>query len=125
VFRPDGQGAITRITVKLGGVLGANAGDTGDTMTLERLQSGDTLIVPRAEQFYIYGEVTTPAKYRLDAGMTVLEALARAGGITPRGSERRIDIKRPTRDGRYQVFHAKLNEKIQPDDVIYVKESIF
>jgi polysaccharide export outer membrane protein len=120
VLRPDEQGAIRRFTVKLSGLSGADG-----TITIEHLQGGDKLVVPHAEQFYIYGEVTTAAMYRLQPEMTVLEAIARAGGITPRGSERRIDIKRPGKDGHYQVFHAKLNDRIQPDDVIHVKESIF
>ncbi len=120
VLRPDGEGAVRRFTVKLGGLSSAT-----DTVTVERLQGGDTVIVPRAEQFYIYGEVTSGAMYRLEEGMTVLEAIARAGGITQRGSEHRIEIKRTGKDGRYQIFHAKLNDKIQPDDVIRVKESIF
>ena len=58
-------------------------------------------------------------------GMTVIEAIARAGGVTPRGSERRVDIKRMAADGSYVTVKAKLNDPVKPDDVIHVKESIF
>lgn len=124
VLRPDGAGAVRKLTVKLPGLAGVG-GTPGGNMVLERLQGGDTLYVPRAERFYITGEVTAGAMYRLEPGMTVLEAIARAGGVTQRGSQSRIEIKRLTQDGRYVSFHGKLTDKVQPDDVIRVKESIF
>jgi polysaccharide export outer membrane protein len=120
LLRPNGQGGLQRLGVKLGGFSAS-----GDTSTMQSLQGGDTLYVPLAQQFYIYGEVTTSNMYRLEPGMTVLQAVARAGGITARGSERRIDIKRTDKAGHYVVFHAKLSDPIQPDDVVHVKESIF
>jgi polysaccharide export outer membrane protein len=120
VLRPDGQGGVHRTTVRLSGLT-----DTNDTVVIERLQGGDTLFVPHAERFYITGEVNAGAMYRLEPGMTVLEAVARAGGITQRGSQYRIEIKRPAKDGSYLSFHAKLSDRILPDDVIRVKESIF
>jgi polysaccharide export outer membrane protein len=57
--------------------------------------------------------------------MTVIQALARAGGVTPRGSERRVDVKRHAKDGKLVTQHARLDEPVQADDVILVKESIF
>jgi polysaccharide export outer membrane protein len=120
VLRPDGKGGVQRSTVSLAGFSG-----TTDSLATGGLQGGDTLYIPQAEQFYIYGEVGQPSMYRLEQGMTVLQAVARAGGITPRGSERRIDIKRTGPDGRYVIIHAKLAEQIRPGDVIHVKESIF
>jgi polysaccharide biosynthesis/export protein len=89
------------------------------------LQSGDTIFIPKAPQFYIYGEINKADRYRVEARMTVTEAIAKAGGITVRGSERRVDIKRLGADGKYVIVHAKPNDPIQPDDVLRVKESIF
>ncbi len=120
VLRPDGHGNVNRSTVELGGFTGQNA-----TTTTLALQGGDTVEVPRAQQYYIYGEVTAPNKYRLEPGTTVLQAIARASGITPRGSDRRVEIKRAGKDGSYVVIHAKPGDLIQPNDVIRVKESIF
>jgi polysaccharide export outer membrane protein len=121
VIRTDAGGNVTRTPVDLRGmVVGSGPGSS----SLD-LRGGDSLLVPRAEQFYIYGEVTTPSMYRLEPGMTVIQAIARAGGITQRGSERRIEIKRPTKDGKYVVIRAKADDHIEPDDVIRVKESIF
>jgi polysaccharide export outer membrane protein len=69
--------------------------------------------------------VTTPGRYRVEPEMTVIEAIARAGGITLRGSQRRVEIKRKQANGTYSTVKAKLGDLVQPDDVIQVKESIF
>lgn len=44
---------------------------------------GDTLYVGRAPQYYVYGEVQRPGVYKIETGMTVRQALAQAGGLTP------------------------------------------
>jgi polysaccharide export outer membrane protein len=120
VLRTDPQGNVARLPLDLKG-LSAGKG----AVSMLNLQGGDSVYVPKAEQYYIYGEVTAPNMYRLEPGMTVIQAVARAGGITVRGSDRRIDIKRPGKDGKYVMIHAKPDDLIAPDDVIRVKESIF
>jgi polysaccharide export outer membrane protein len=120
LLRQDASGTLQRYPINLRGL-----DDVKKAIPTQALHGGDSIFVPRAEQFYIYGEVTTPNKYRLEPDMTVVEAISRAGGITPRGSERRIDIKRRTPNGTYINIKAKLSELVQPDDVIHVKESIF
>jgi polysaccharide biosynthesis/export protein len=89
------------------------------------LRAGDSILVPKADEFYIYGEVTAPAKYRLEPNMTLVQAIVRAGGVTIRGSRNRVEIKRKGPNGETLVIKGKLDELIQPDDVIRVKESIF
>jgi polysaccharide export outer membrane protein len=120
VLRQDKDGKETRYPVDLKGL----ASGTGAVPSLT-LQGGDSVFVPKAEQYSIYGEVTTPGRYRVEPGMTVIEAIARAGGITVRGSQRRVEIKRKKPDGNYSNEKAKLGDLVQPDDVIQVKESIF
>ena len=119
VSRADAEGKINRFPIDLKALGDKSAPESA------RLQSGDEVTVPRAAQFYIYGEVTSPNKYRIERGMTVVEAIARAGGITARGSDRRVEIKRIGKDGQYVVQRAKPSDLVQPDDVIRVKESIF
>lgn len=119
IQRTETDGTSHRYPVAL------NETSRGQNVTAEKLKGGDSLVVPRAEQYYIYGEVNRPEMYRIEPGMTVVQAISRAGGITPRGSERRVDIKRSTGDGKSTVLHAKLDDPVQPDDVIHVKESIF
>ncbi|MGA2564974.1 MAG: SLBB domain-containing protein [Steroidobacteraceae bacterium] len=120
ILRTDAGGAVNRFPINLKG-LANGAG----TIPMQPVHSGDSLYVPRAQQFYIYGEVTKPDMYRLESGMTVIQAIARAGGVTTRGSERRVEVKRAGKDGKYVITHAKLSDPVQPDDVINVKESIF
>ena len=89
------------------------------------LQGGDVLFVDRASRFYIYGEVQRPSQYRLERNMTVLQALSVAGGLTARGTERGVRIKRQGPDGKIQVIQVKHDDLVQVDDVVYVQESLF
>jgi polysaccharide export outer membrane protein len=83
------------------------------------------VFVPRADQFYILGEVTKPDMYKLQPNMTVVQAISLAGGITAKGSSRRLEIKRRGPNGTDTVIKPKLDDLVQPNDVIRVKESIF
>ncbi|WP_444848129.1 polysaccharide export protein EpsE [Duganella caerulea] len=89
------------------------------------VQGNDVLFVERAPRFYIYGEVQRPGTFRLERSMTVLQALSTGGGLTPRGTERGLRIKRRGADGKLQVIDAKQDDLLQADDVVYVRESIF
>jgi polysaccharide export outer membrane protein len=122
ILRPDSSGTLQRTPVDLKGTL--NTQD-GAPAAFQTLRAGDSLFVPAAAQFYISGEVRTTGVLRLDSGMTVVQAIAKAGGVTERGSTRRVSIKRKNAQGGYSVISAKPEEKIQPDDVITVKERIF
>ena len=62
---------------------------------------------------------------KLQPGMSLIEALTIAGGVTRRGSTSRIEIKRKLPDGKFKTVSPKLNDELQADDVIRVKESIF
>ncbi len=86
---------------------------------------GDTVYVPRAATFYIYGEVARPGTYRIERNMTMRQALAAGGGLTARGTERRLRVVRRDAQGVPQKESADLNDPVAPDDVIYVNESIF
>ena len=89
------------------------------------LQGGETIYVERAPVFYIYGEVPRGGAYRLEPNMTVMQGIAAGGGLTPRGSDRRLKLRRPQGDGKIVETDVKLQDMIKADDVIYVKEAIF
>jgi polysaccharide export outer membrane protein len=89
------------------------------------IQAGDTLYVHRAPQFYVYGEVQRAGAYRVERQMTVLQALAMGGGLSPRGTERGIRIHRRGEDGATRVLTPQLNDTVLPDDVIVVREALF
>lgn len=114
-----GADGVDRYEVDLRDLLSAGAGQ------VVQLRAGDTIVVPKAPLFYIYGEVQRPNAYPLRGGMTVIEAIAVAGGLTPRGSSRRIEIKRNLKDGDTRRFDADIDNAVQPEDVINVKERIF
>lgn len=89
------------------------------------VQAGDTLYVQRAPQFYVYGEVLKAGAYRVERNMTVLQALSLGGGLNPRGTERGIRIHRRGDDGSVRVINPQLNDPVQSDDVIVVREALF
>jgi polysaccharide export outer membrane protein len=89
------------------------------------LAANDIIYVERAPRFYIYGEVQRPGAFRLERSMTVLQALAVGGGLTQRGTERGMQIKRRGADGKLQVIDAARDDMVQIDDVVYIKESWF
>lgn len=88
------------------------------------VQGGDTIFVNRAAVFYIYGEAQRPGAYRIERNMTVMQALAQGGGPTLRGSDKRLKLHRKGANGISEI-EPKLTDPVMPDDVIYVKESIF
>lgn len=89
------------------------------------LQGGDVIYVHRAPVFYIYGEAQRPGSFRIERGMTVMQALAQGGGPTVRGSQYRLRLHRRDASGSVVQTTPELDQPIQADDVIYVKESIF
>ncbi len=97
----------------------------GDTSANFDVQNGDTIFVEHAPVFYIYGEVQRAGAYRLEPNMVVMHALSLGGGLTTRGSERGLTIHRRMPNGTLRKLDAKLFEPVQPDDVIYVRESLF
>lgn len=97
----------------------------GDGTNNVELRSGDSVFVPRAPVVYVYGEVHKGGAVRLEPGMTVMQAISLAGGVTPRGSESRAKLRRKGADGKWKESDAKPFERVSPDDVVYVRESIF
>ena len=99
-----------------------SSGSPGDDI---ELFGGDTLYVYRAPEFYIYGQVQKPGQYRLEPGMTVMQALASGGGVTGKGTQRGIVRHRRDAAGKVKEESVSLDEDVQDKDVIYVKESLF
>ncbi len=89
------------------------------------LAAGDSLYVPRAPLFYIYGEAQKPGPYRVERHMTVMQALAAGGGPTARGSHSRLRLHRAGPDGAVVQSTPELTDLVQPGDVIFVRESLF
>jgi polysaccharide export outer membrane protein len=90
-----------------------------------KILPGDTLYVDKAPVFYIYGEVQRPGAYRLEKDMTVMQALSVGGGLTQRGTEKNMRMTRRDAQGRQVTVTPAMNDLLRPDDVIFVRESLF
>jgi polysaccharide export outer membrane protein len=88
------------------------------------LRPGDTIFVPRAETVFVLGQVRTAGEITLRGAMTVRQVLALAGGLTERGSTRRIQIVRQV-NGKEVTLGTNLQDKVQPGDTIVVRERLF
>ena len=88
------------------------------------LQDGDIINVPSAQHFYITGMVRNPGTHVLDPGMTVQQAIALAGGLNERGSDRRIKVSRLV-NGKLTELGVNLEDKIQPGDTITISGRFF
>jgi polysaccharide export outer membrane protein len=88
------------------------------------LQDGDIINVPVAQRFYISGMVRNPGFYVLDPGMTVQQAIALAGGLNDRGSDRRITATRLV-NGKSEDVKVELEDKVEPNDVLNIPSRFF
>ena len=86
---------------------------------------GDVIYVHRQPMFYIYGEVQRPGSYRIERNMTIRQALAQSGGLSPRGTERNLSVYRRGTDGTISASSANLDGPVRADEVLHVRESLF
>lgn len=84
------------------------------------LQPGDTLFVPDADNFFIYGAINRPGALPILPGMTIRQALALAGGVSATGSDKKVAL---FRDGK--EVDAGSDQRVEKNDVILVKERLF
>jgi polysaccharide export outer membrane protein len=148
-----GNATLMEVISNAGGVT-ANAGDTlvikrkilkpgaapseDETITVPLLEflegratggqvmvaDGDSIYVPRAAFAFVSGAVRTPGVYKITQGLTVLKAITLAGGFTQRAAKGKVSVIRKTAEGE-QSSPARLEDLVQPDDVVVVPESLF
>ena len=92
-----------------------------------RLKAGDFLVSPQVgvqlvthRSFYVLGEVGTPGSYEYRNGLTVITAVALAGGYTPRANRSSVTIARG--DCR---FATQADTSVSPGDIITISERFF
>ena len=98
------------------------AGDMSQNIQVSR---GDFILVPKMDRFYIQGEVNRTGMYRLERDMTVMQALSVGGGVSGRGSLKGMKVTRHKADGTTQKIGVELTDRLQPNDVLIVKERLF
>lgn len=92
-----------------------------------RLQAGDFLVSPEVgvqlithRSFYVLGEVGAPGSYEYRNGLTVITAIALAGGYTPRANRSSVTI------GRGDChFVTQAHTSVSPGDIVTVSERFF
>src|SRR3989454_153094 len=100
-----------------------------------RLEDGDTVLVPKGNTFFVFGEVKKPGAYQLDKETNVLEGITIAGGFTDKAAPGRTRVIRITDRGQ-QTLSIDMNDVIRrgqrdkairiiENDVIVVPESFF
>jgi polysaccharide export outer membrane protein len=74
--------------------------------------------------YYLYGEVTKPGEYPYSDGMTVLNAVATAGGFTYRANQKFVFVKRP---GQIKEQRVRLTPELQlaPGETVRIVERFF
>lgn len=127
---PDGSNVVTLIRADKDAFVKEEINilkifQSGDMTMNQTIRGGDLIYVAAAPRFYIYGEVQRPGFYRLEPDMTVVQALSTGGGLNVRGTERGVRIQRRGVDGALQVLKVKPDDLVQPDDVVYIQESLF
>jgi polysaccharide export outer membrane protein len=87
------------------------------------IMAGDKIYVPAAtsEVFYLSGQVKNPGSIPITKEMTVREAIAKGGGLTDMGSDKKVKIFRKN----VEVKGVKLDTLIEPGDIIQVGERLF
>jgi polysaccharide export outer membrane protein len=73
---------------------------------------------------YVSGEVKSPGGYAYVPGLTVSKAIVLAGGMTDRGSQRKMVI---IRDGQSttEPEKATMDSRLNPGDTLKIEESFF
>ena len=142
VARPGGYpyqpGLTVRKAIALAGGLSENASkeklsiirETDKTKTPQKatfdtvVNPGDIVIVMEYQQVFVNGEVKKPGGYHFKPGLTLRKAIALAGGFTERASRDKIFVIHES-SADQTPEKGKLEDIVQPGDIITVKQSFF
>lgn len=119
--RDAGDGRQRRLEFNLDRMLDSDAGNQSPVT----MRKGDTLYVPRAETFYVYGQVKKPGTYPLHGRLNVMQALSVGGGLSSRASSDGLVVYRQESNGATTTLEVELTDPLQDGDVLFVKESLF
>jgi len=109
-----------------------NEGDTSLNVTLEE---GSLIYIPKANSYFIFGEVARPGSFKLDKRTTILQAITLAGGFTKIASPSNTRIIR-VKEGKEETIKVDILEitkrsnknadiYLEPYDMIIIPESFF
>lgn len=111
IVRSEGQPEKRYLISKL------SSGDAADD---PQVAPGDKIFSPTAEVFYVSGQVKGPGAFPVTSGLTIAQAIAKAGGLTDSGSDKKVKV---TRAGKSEKM--KPDAIVQGGDVLVIGERLF
>jgi polysaccharide export outer membrane protein len=107
----------------------------GDQSQNIKLEPGDTIVVPVADGVYVQGEVRTPGIVKFSNDLTIVRAIAQAGGFTPMASPSRVTVLRSDGAQKENIKvnvadlmerpHVKEDLLLRPNDIVIVPQRLF
>jgi len=128
-YTVDAQGAVSLPLVGAVEARGLTTSQLGNAIA-GRLRSGyvrDPSVAVEIETyrpFFVLGEVTFPGQYPYVPNMTVENAIAIAGGFTPRASKDKVTITRKVQGAPHR-YALPLRYPLRPGDTVEVAERWF
>jgi polysaccharide export outer membrane protein len=92
----------------------------GDASKDPFVKAGDKIYAPVAEVFYISGQVNSPGTFPVRSDLTIRQAIARAGGLTVSGTDKKVEVNR---GGKKMKLTG--DAKVEPGDVLVIGERLF
>src|SRR6185295_11866655 len=128
-YTVDAQGAVTLPLVGAVEARGLTTAQLGGAIAGRLRQSfiRDPSVAVEIETyrpFFVLGEVTFPGQYPYVPNMTVENAIAIAGGFTPRAAKDKVSITRKVQ-GAAARYDLTLRMPVRPGDTITVSERWF
>lgn len=128
-FEIDGSGAISMPLIGQISAIGQTTQSLEQAITV-KLSDGYLLDpsvsaeVINYRPFFILGEISRPGEYPYASGLTVLNAVAAAGGFSYRANKKAVFIK--AFEGEKEVaYQLNAQVMVQPGDTIRIGERIF
>ena len=112
--------------------------EDGDLSLNLKVEAGDVIYIPKAKMYkvFVYGQVTRPGSFEVDEGdhLTILQAVAMAGGLAKRASAGKTKIVRRGENGRQVTLQIDLDRvlsgkeqdvELTKGDIVVVPQSFF
>lgn len=92
-----------------------------------------SIVEYNSKKVFVFGEVKKPGSYPYKSNLTLVDAFALAGGVTPRANANQTKLTRRVQDDDVQVRvpmqeiveGRRSNLKLVPGDIIFVPQSAF
>ena len=129
-YSVDGEGYISFPLIGNVKVLGLSAPKVQDLIK-KKLSDGYirnpsvSIQVSQHRPFYILGEVKIPGSYHYVSNMSILNAVALAGGFTYRANKSEVELVRGGQGPGSSLDDVDVEEEVKPGDIILVKERFF